>query len=1246
MDSGDITNSKFLLEGEDRVSNTGGVITLVSPATDPDSQDEANDCYNTAHNLFMECKVASNISTLNTAITLLHCGACSLFPTGLGLPECADHLIMALLTRFSYTVDIRDVLKACNLQSTIHVKKEFKEDDFMDTVSDVSKVEDPEEIIAFAAGLLPDFYQAADWTTLENTIFLYHEALTLWPGSHAHRWRWLWELSEALLMQFRITGDLPQLDEAICHLQEVKLLQPNRSSCLLAALTAKNQRVMCLRRQAEAAGLLNGATQSDSEAIELLHSAVLGLLWIVLGKLFEHQGNIADLDMQIEVLQELLAFQLAPHFHFDRSHVLHGLARAVSTRFEQGGDPKDNDEVIDLYREALALHPIQSDFLLNLAHAVWTRFKQRGDHKDIDEAVALCRKALALQVPLDPNRSGGLNNLAGALLIRFEHRGDPKDIDESIAFFRESLALEARSHAERSTVLSNLADAVLTRFKKRGDPQDIDESIALHREAVALAPPSDPHRSIPLQNLALAVYTCYEEYRNRKDIDESIAFYREALQIASYRSKSNSLNNLGVAFSKHFEQYGDPKDIDEAVVVLREALDLRAPPHSERSFSLSDLASAVSLRFEERGDPKDINEAIALHREAVELQAPPNPNRHISLKTLGFTLVRAHKHEPNKDLLNDAMSAFREASKYPYSSPLEHFEVSYASAIIAVQNSHSSSLDAFRETITLLPQLAAVHLDLNSRQKMLSKNQITSLASDAATCAIDLYAYNVAVEFLEASRSIFWAQALHLRTPLHHLKTINPLLASNLEELSRQLEKTSFRDTSLARNPSKETQHAIISMEAEGMRCRQLNEEWEQVINSVRILPGFEDFLKPRNIVALRQAAASGPVIILIAGESASSALVVTSSADVQCVHLAEINLSTIRFYAEVFRSLSNSTFDINELLDNRSPRGDAGDWSELTTRLFGEREAWFKLGPGVDDVAFCILLEHLWKQIVKPVFNCLNLEKSTHPLRLWWCPTGPFAFLPMHAAGIYNGNSTDCVSDYVVSSYTPTLSALLDPPTHTTPTFKITVVIESNATGASPLPGTKAELANIMDRVPPQWLTALDNTDGTQVLHHLQDASVVHFACHGIQDLKNPLDSGLILSDGRLKVSQIMQGSENAGSEKIGNRMSLAVLSACETAKGDDSTPDEAMHLAASIIFAGFRGVVATMWTISDQDGPKVANTFYEHLFKDCDATSSPPVLPDLTKAAEALHLAVSELRKEPGITFKQWVPFIHYGL
>jgi CHAT domain-containing protein len=205
-------------------------------------------------------------------------------------------------------------------------------------------------------------------------------------------------------------------------------------------------------------------------------------------------------------------------------------------------------------------------------------------------------------------------------------------------------------------------------------------------------------------------------------------------------------------------------------------------------------------------------------------------------------------------------------------------------------------------------------------------------------------------------------------------------------------------------------------------------------------------------------------------------------------------------------------------------------------------------------------------------------LQKSENPSRLWWCPTGPFTFVPIHAAGIYGKDGAYCVSDYVISSYTPTLAALLDAPTYNTASFKMTAVIEPHAPNCSKLPGTVAELDILSSRAPCQWLTSLESTTQDTVMHHLRSSSVVHFACHGTQNLENPLNSGLILSDGCLKISQIMRTLENDDTNMT-NCMKLAFLSACETAKGDAKTPDEALHLAATLLFMGFRSVVATMW-------------------------------------------------------------------
>jgi CHAT domain-containing protein len=124
-------------------------------------------------------------------------------------------------------------------------------------------------------------------------------------------------------------------------------------------------------------------------------------------------------------------------------------------------------------------------------------------------------------------------------------------------------------------------------------------------------------------------------------------------------------------------------------------------------------------------------------------------------------------------------------------------------------------------------------------------------------------------------------------------------------------------------------------------------------------------------------------------------------------------------------------------------------------------------------------------------------------------------------------------------------------------------------------LPCTVQELQKIEGRISSKFLFRLGIPGAPasveEVVTRLSSASIAHFACQGHQNIRNPLDSFLILENGaELKVSRIMQQSmPNA---------SLAFLCACETAMGE-TLPEEAIHLSAMLLFAGFRGVVATMW-------------------------------------------------------------------
>jgi hypothetical protein len=89
----------------------------------------------------------------------------------------------------------------------------------------------------------------------------------------------------------------------------------------------------------------------------------------------------------------------------------------------------------------------------------------------------------------------------------------------------------------------------------------------------------------------------------------------------------------------------------------------------------------------------------------------------------------------------------------------------------------------------------------------------------------------------------------------------------------------------------------------------------------------------------------------------------------------------------------------------------------------------------------------------------------------------------------------------------------------------------------------------------------------------------------------------------------------------------------------GDINAPEESLSLAAGFLFSGYKGAVATMWSINDKDGADVAKSFYEYLLKQ----DGPPAM----NAALALHCAIHELRAaNPEISLLRWIPFMYLGV
>jgi CHAT domain-containing protein len=134
--------------------------------------------------------------------------------------------------------------------------------------------------------------------------------------------------------------------------------------------------------------------------------------------------------------------------------------------------------------------------------------------------------------------------------------------------------------------------------------------------------------------------------------------------------------------------------------------------------------------------------------------------------------------------------------------------------------------------------------------------------------------------------------------------------------------------------------------------------------------------------------------------------------------------------------------------------------------------------------------------------------------------------------------------------------------------------------------------------------------------------ADVVHFACHGQFRADNPLFSSLRLADGWLAVRD---------ASALDLRCELVTLSACETGTSAVAPGEELIGLARGFFAAGAPTLLATLWTVADEESSQLMTDFYTHLL----AGMSP------SAALRAAQCAMLQYQPHPFF----WSPFVLMG-
>lgn len=144
------------------------------------------------------------------------------------------------------------------------------------------------------------------------------------------------------------------------------------------------------------------------------------------------------------------------------------------------------------------------------------------------------------------------------------------------------------------------------------------------------------------------------------------------------------------------------------------------------------------------------------------------------------------------------------------------------------------------------------------------------------------------------------------------------------------------------------------------------------------------------------------------------------------------------------------------------------------------------------------------------------------------------------------------------------------------------------------------------------------------------KDFSVIHLATHG--QFSSQLEETFILTWNQLlKIDDLDDLLQLNNPNR--NRIELLVLSACETAVGDERA---ALGLAGIAVRAGARSTLATLWTVDDLSTARLMGKFYRQLVNN-----------QISKA-EALRRAQLELWKEQGQDWRRpyfWASYVLVG-
>ncbi|CAN9455281.1 unnamed protein product [Alternaria alternata] len=707
-----------------------------------------------------------------------------------------------------------------------------------------------------------------------------------------------------------------------------------------------------------------------------------------------------------------------------------------------------------------------------------------------------------------------------------------------------------------------------------GTLSDADRAFRLMELAMKEHPPTVeclPDSSCPCVKTVLAVQRLkYSHTKDAAALDECIAtaeiFLADAMDNAKSQSYIESqladlLYERGKLKMENSDRKGAEEDLHQAMIMAE-----AQPGEKPMEFEIAtDIANICEALFNLTNEWSYVDKAVVhLLADCDLFQSRHDPQFPATCFRAGDLLLQRNRAFNNEADRIKALELLKFGSEYASGNLEARIFCAEAAAEVREKESRweeASSL--YRLTIELIRSFELQHMKNVDKQRKLSQFGLVATSGAAAL----LNAGGSAVEalsLLESGRDLLAGSLRELRGDISHLQDAYPDLAEELIMLRDVIdvppdERATVTSTIIENTTEMPELHVIDRQFAV--------QQFRKLIHEIRKLPKFTEFLATTVVTVeeMMSAARHGPIVVLNCSQSRCDALLVTVD-----------TVSNLR--------LSIKGTDVRRKVRHLRASG----------------------------VSF-ELLEWLWHTVVSPVLEELGYDKAPvdgrYP-RVWWIPTGHFSLLPIHAAGVHTGGSSNTAIDRVMSSYATSLKSLLDgrqrlrtsqKPGSSTDIRHAALVSMCTTPGLgihSDLPFAEKEIEevkglmvsfNIEVAEPPPYRD--------KVLHALGRSQILHFAGHGSPDAKELSASSILLKD--WETNPLTTEDIRSMSLTYSPRF-LAYLSACSTGpnnNADTLLTDENIHLISSFRLAGFRHVVGTLWDVQDEYCVDVARIFYETL-------------------------------------------------